>query len=166
MVYVWKLMEKVIPGPKTATGRIKRSVMADIISLNEKLNRIQNKKTVLARKQKIQAVQNVFRCVRCAFKCEKCGTSLELKEPEPPVGINVAKVPYNFCDNCREEYIDYIQYLKGKQSPENYWYNPSWADLWKRWIDYQGALDGYLKSKEFKALLMEIKETKPDDEEG
>ena len=120
----------------------------------------------MARKRKIQAVQNVFRCVRCAFKCEKCGTSLELKEPGPPTGINAVKVPYNFCDNCREEYTDYIQYLKGNTDHENYWYNPSWADLWKRWIDYQGALDGYLKSKEFKALLMEIKETTPDDEKG
>ncbi len=140
--------------------------MANIISLNEKVKRIQNKKSILARKRKIQAVQNVFRCVRCAFKCEKCGTSIELKEPVPSAQSDAVKVPYNFCDNCKEEYIDYIQYLKGNKNPELYWYNHTWAELWKRWIEYQGALDSYLKSKEFKALLMEIKEIKPDDEEG
>ncbi|MFO7963278.1 MAG: hypothetical protein R6U50_05095 [Desulfobacterales bacterium] len=139
--------------------------MADIIPLNKKLERLKNKKSILARKRKIQAVQNVFRCVRCAFKCEKCGASIDLKDAAQPTEPVESTIPYNFCHHCKEEYIDYIQFLKGEKDPENYWYTHGWADLWRRWIDYQGALDNYLRSKEFKALLMEIKEIKPFDEE-
>jgi hypothetical protein len=35
--------------------------------------------------------------------------------------------------------------------------------MWRKWIDYQGAIDTYLKSKEFKQLLAELKDTRPDD---
>jgi len=140
--------------------------VADIIPLDEKIQILKNKKSALVRKRKIQAVQNVFRCVRCAFKCEKCGMSIEFKNRNRSAKSDTFKIPYNFCENCREEYIDYINYLKGNKNPDNYWYNDSWMQLWKGWIDYQSFLDGYLKSKEFKTLLLEMKKNTPDDEEG
>ena len=136
--------------------------MADIIPLEEKFNLLKSKKDALDRKRKIQAVQNVFRCVRCAFKCEKCGTSIDQQDDPRFADTADVKIPYNFCHNCKEEYQDYINFLKGKTNPEYYWYNDIWANLWRRWIDYQSSLDTYLKSKDFKALLMEIKNTTPD----
>ncbi len=139
--------------------------MADIISLNEKLHQQKNKQGSIIKKRKILAVQKVFRCIRCAFKCEKCGTNIEFGKKPQPVTTDTVKVPYHFCDSCREEYIDYIHLLKGEKNPENYWHNNSWAELWKRWIDYQGSLDNYLKSNEFKQLLLELKEIRSDDEE-
>ena len=138
--------------------------MADIIPLDEKLNLIKNKKDALDRKRKIQAVQNVFRCVRCAFKCEKCGTSVDHSESSLPDADSL-KIPYSFCSSCREEYHDYINYLKGNTDPNYYWYNDAWAALWRNWIDYQGSLDNFLKSKEFKKLLKELKQSTSDDEE-
>jgi hypothetical protein len=138
--------------------------VAEIIPIDEKIASLKNKKNASNRKRKIQAVQNVFRCVRCAFKCEKCGAGIELKEPGRSKKPEALNAPYNFCQGCREEYVDYIDYLKGKSTPENYWHNDQWGNLWRRWIEYQSALDGYLKSKEFKALLMETREPTPDEE--
>jgi hypothetical protein len=138
--------------------------VAEIISIDEKIVSLKNRRNALVRKRKIQAVQNVFRCIRCAFKCEKCGASIELKNSGCPKEPSSVKAPYNFCEGCREDYIDYIDYLKGKTEPENYWHNDRWAALWRRWIEYQSALDGYLKSKEFKALLMETRDVAPDEE--
>ena len=139
--------------------------MADIIPLDEKLNLLKNKKDALDRKRKIQAVQNVFRCVRCAFKCEKCGISIDHQHEAPQSEREISKIPYNFCESCREEYEDYISYVKGKVDPSYYWYNDTWASLWRNWINYQSSLDNFLKSKEFKSLLMELKQTRSEDEE-
>ena len=49
---------------------------------------------------------------------------------------------------------------------DDYWHNDLWAELWKRWIDYQSAVDSYLKSKEFKKLLVELRESLSDNEEA
>ena len=149
--------------PKTKT--VGRFIVADIIPLEEKLNLLKNKKDALNRRRKIQAVQNVFRCLRCAFKCEKCGAGIDHHDESRSVDVASFKTPYHFCDSCREEYNDYIHHLKGQKNPENYWYNTAWSELWRKWIEYQGSLDNYLRSKEFKSLLMELKKTTPDNEE-
>ncbi|MCU0615040.1 MAG: hypothetical protein MUD09_08160 [Desulfobacterales bacterium] len=93
--------------------------MAEIISLNDKLKLSQDKKDAIARKQKIQAVQKVFQCTQCAFKCERCGQQIR---PDPSKDKKCehqfVKVPYHFCESCEEEYLDYINRLKGKGDKE------------------------------------------------
>ena len=131
--------------------------MADVISLDKKLKIAQNAKDAIVKRRKIQAVQKVFQCIHCAFKCEKCGTQID------PHGGDAAekrhhRVPYRFCRGCAEEYIDYIEKLKGGGDREAYWRNSAWMDLWKTWIDYQSSLDRYLKSKEFIQLMQDLKQ--------
>ncbi len=137
--------------------------MADIIQLNDKLQYVKEKKAEEIKKRKILAVQKIFQCTHCAFKCEKCGTQINPDEQHIGSDINDLRVPYRFCESCSEEYIDYIERLKGKGNPECYWHNTTWLESWKKWIDYQGVLDRYLKSKEFKQLLQELKEAKFDE---
>ena len=137
--------------------------MADIISLNKKLRHTEEKKAAIIRRRKIQAVQKIFQCTQCAFKCEKCGMQIdppEKKTESKPQGI---RIPYRFCESCSEEYRDYIERLKGKTNPDCYWHNDDWLEIWRRWIDYQGAIDRYLKSKEIVQLLRELKDTTPDE---
>jgi hypothetical protein len=141
--------------------------VANIIPIDGKLNLLKNRKDALIRQRKIKAVQNVFRCVRCAFKCEKCGVNLDQGHEPANQTANgeIFNIPYHFCNNCREEYQDYLKYLRGEIDPENYWHSNNWAELWNKWIVYQGALDSYLKSKEFKSLLGELKGKCPGNEE-
>ncbi|MEW6674184.1 MAG: hypothetical protein AB1427_21020 [Thermodesulfobacteriota bacterium] len=136
--------------------------MADIISIEDKLRLTKDKKADLIRKRKISAVHKVFQCTHCSYKCEKCGTQMSttregtiIRDPNP-------RIPYRFCESCTEEYIDFIERLKGGGDPDRYWHNDAWLAVWKSWIDYQSSLDNYLKSKEFLKLLREMKQTTPE----
>ena len=137
--------------------------MADIIQIDDKLQHSKEKKAAINRKRKILAVQKVFQCTHCAFKCEKCGTQINPDEKSKVKDIGDLKVLYRFCESCFEEYVDYIERLKGKGDPECYWHNEIWIEVWRKWIDYQGVIDRYLKSKEFRQLLKELKETIPNE---
>ena len=137
--------------------------MSNIISFTKK--RIDKKEQTHREKKdlKILAVQKIFQCIRCAFKCEKCGANIEL-DPKPEASqTDTFHIPYNFCEGCREEYVAYIFFQKGKKDQKDYWRNDQWAKLWEKWIDYQGAMDNYLKSKGFKQLIQEFNEIGSED---
>jgi Pyruvate/2-oxoacid:ferredoxin oxidoreductase delta subunit len=131
--------------------------VADVISINNKLQLAEEKKTELIRKRKILAIQKVFHCTHCASKCAKCGIQISTTN-HPREEEFKTRVPYRFCDGCSEEYLHYIDRLQGGTAKGHYWQNDAWLDLWKKWIDYQGTIDRYLKSKEFIQLLNEIKQ--------
>jgi hypothetical protein len=63
---------------------------------------------------------------------------------------------------CSQEYIEYIDRLKGGGDSDCYWHNEAWIDAWSKWIEYQSSVDRYIKSKEFKMLLDELKQTKSE----
>jgi hypothetical protein len=128
--------------------------MSKIISLDDKLKLSAEQRVEVVRKRKIMAVRKVFQCTHCASKCERCGTSLG---PDNRGQADNPRVPYNFCDSCSEEYIEYIQRLQGKGGSDAYWYNHAWLKVWQAWIEYQGAIDQYLRSKEFRRLLDELR---------
>jgi hypothetical protein len=133
--------------------------VADIISLDDKLETSREKKASLRRRQKAIAVRRVVQCTSCAFKCEKCGTQIE---PRTDAGKDRLKLPYKFCEACEDEYVDYIERLQGRGDEDCYWHNDAWIDSWRKWIDYQGSVDRYVKSKEFLALLQEFKQPSPE----
>ncbi len=72
------------------------------------------------------------------------------------------RVPYRFCESCSEEYIDFVERLKGGGDSDRYWHNEAWLGVWKAWIDYQSSIDNYVKSKEFIRLMKELKQPTPD----
>jgi hypothetical protein len=136
--------------------------VADVISLKEKRIHADGKKAADLRKRKVQAVQRVFQCTHCAFKCEKCGTQISRK-PLPTSDTGRIRVPYHFCDACSEEYLDYVDRLQGGGDVDAYWHNEAWLNAWQKWIDYQGSVDRYIKSKEFLRLLQELRQLGPEE---
>ena len=136
--------------------------MADIISFDDKIETAREKKTLLRRRQKVLAVRRVFQCANCSFKCEKCGTQIEPRVPGDPDHVRPTPPPYKFCEACEDEYLDYIERLQGRGDPDCYWHNELWLDSWRKWIDYQGCVDQYVKSKEFIKLLQEFKQSRPE----
>jgi hypothetical protein len=136
--------------------------VAEVISLDKKLQISKEKKNELVRKRKLLAVKKVFQCTHCAFKCEKCGTQIGTDSVDETADLFKARIPYRFCESCAEEYVEYIERLKGHGDPECFWHNSEWLNLWQKWIEYQGALDRYMKSKEFVSLLNELKQTHPE----
>jgi len=137
--------------------------VANIISFKDKRGLAEEKQATLIKQRKVQAVRKVFQCTHCALKCEKCGAQISGESNETDPYQRQLNVPYNFCGECSDEYLDYIKRLQGGGDPDCYWHNEAWIDSWKRWIDYQSSVDQYLKSKEFKQLINELKQTGPDE---
>ena len=136
--------------------------MADVIAIDKKLKMKDKERSELIRMRKILAVRKIFHCTHCASKCEKCGTQIGVSDEFPHSKLKKHKIPYNFCESCKEEYLDYIDRLRGGGNPEYYWHNENWLDIWQKWIDYQHTIDCYLKSKEFNRLLQELKQPEPN----
>jgi hypothetical protein len=134
--------------------------MNNVISLDDKLKLSAKQRESLVHKRKILAVHKVFQCTHCASKCERCGTSLGPDNQGPKDNL---RIPYNFCDSCTEEYIEYINHLQGKGNDGAYWLNHAWLNVWRSWIEYQGAIDQYIRSKEFRQLLNELR---PENDQG
>jgi hypothetical protein len=128
--------------------------MGDLISLVDKRQRTSKDRASQQRQRKIEAVRRVLQCTQCAAKCEKCGAGIS---PGDTDGRRQLRIPYHLCEDCGDEYLDYIERLKGKGDAEQYWHNDAWMKIWRAWIDYQGAIDQYLKSKEFERLLNELR---------
>jgi hypothetical protein len=136
--------------------------VANIISFKDKKGLAEEKEASIIRKRKVLAVRKVFQCTHCTFKCEKCGTQIESDSGVNTEYSRKLNVPYNFCEACSDEYLDYIERLKGAGDQDCYWHNETWIDAWGKWIDYQSSVDQYLKSKEFVQLLNELKQTRPE----
>ena len=127
--------------------------MDKVISLEKKLKHSAALKADIIRKRKIQAVKRIYQCTHCASKCERCGNGIDFI----PKKSDHAPLPYHFCNSCAEEYRDYIAKLQGKSDPDLYWHNDAWLNAWRQWIDYQGAIDQFTRSKEFVRLLTELR---------
>jgi transcription elongation factor Elf1 len=128
--------------------------MDNLISLNDKLKHTAARKAEIIHRRKIQAVRKIYQCTRCASKCERCGSGIGI---DPIDSAGSAPLPYHFCGSCAQEYRDYIDQLQGKSDPDSYWHNEAWLKIWRQWIDYQGAIDQYKRSKEFLRLLNELR---------
>lgn len=139
------------------TGRL---VVAEIINMDRKRPLSKELEAAIRKRRKVLAVQQIFSCSQRLSRCEKCGTQMESNESGGGQRFH-PRVPYRFCPSCSEEYIDYIERLKGRGDADCYWRNTDWLESWRRWIDYQGALDRFVRSKEFAKLLKELQETTP-----
>ncbi len=132
--------------------------MADVIAIDKKRKIKDKEHSDLIRMHKILAVRKIFHCTHCASKCEKCGSQIGLEPLSGQATKPHPHIPYNFCEGCLEEYMDYVARLQGNGNPAYYWHNDAWLDIWQKWIHYQHAIDIYLKSKEFTQLLHELKQ--------
>jgi hypothetical protein len=137
-------------------------IMGNVIKFDGKLQLSEEKKAARTRRRKIMAVRKAFQCSHCAMKCEKCGTRVHPEGKHKAANRNKSRVPYRFCESCAEDYVDYIETLKGRKDPDCYWQNNPWLDSWGKWIDWQGAVNRYIKSKEFVRLLHELRRPELD----
>lgn len=137
--------------------------MSNVISFENKLKTVKESKDATLQQRKILTVQKALQCFHCAIKCEKCGMQVSSGcSGHQQHACTGCHAPYRFCDSCNEEYLDYIEYLKGSPSAGCYWQNGAWAETWQRWIDYQASVDRYYKTKEFKRLVDEMRQKSSD----
>lgn len=125
--------------------------MTEIISLDTHRAKLSDKKKAAIAKAR-RAAYKVFQCARCALKCAKCSAHLDASNSDELF----RGFPYRFCEDCAEEYLEYIKLVDGRGSPSFYWRNDEWLKTWSAWLEYQNSLEHYLKSKEFLGLLNEL----------
>lgn len=136
--------------------------MAEIIPIAERLHLTRQKEAATQRGRKFQVLEKTLLFTPVEFRCEKCGGIVEPHVSTSHGGGDPPRVPYRFCDICGQEYRDYITRLQGAGDPGRYWQNEDWQAAWRSWIDYQGRLDRFIKSKEFLQLVQELKTTGSD----
>ncbi len=136
--------------------------MADIISIEEKRADARKQEAALRLQRKRAALRTLRRCACCSSECEKCGEAIPPGCARHGNDEHRLRVPYRFCENCSEDYIAYIERLKGRTDPECYWRNEAWLEVWTAWIHYRAAMDRHFKSKEFLQLVRELRPSPSD----
>lgn len=134
--------------------------MADIISLNGRIQQKQAVEQTRVARRKALALRQALHCRKCSNICEKCGLEIdenELLKSRVDHDHEVA-IPYRFCESCLEEYLDFIHRLQGKGKVQYYWRNVEWIETWRRWIDYQASMDRYVKTRDFIRLVDEMQQ--------
>lgn len=135
--------------------------MAEIISFDNRRQKAEDRLKSQELKRKFETVRRMLNCTHCSTKCLKCGTSIT-PENHPDRRFSHLRIPYRFCGSCAEDYLEYIERLKGLGDPECYWQNDQWLEVWGKWIEYQGSMDRYVRSREFLQLVQELKPTTPE----
>jgi hypothetical protein len=135
--------------------------MAEIISFDHRRQEADDRDKARERRRKIEAVRRMLNCTQCSTKCLKCGGRITSDGRPGPLPSNL-RIPYRFCEACAEEYLDYIERLKGRGDGNCYWHNDQWLEAWGKWIDYQSCMDQYIRSREFLQLIQELKPTTPE----
>ncbi|MBL0713516.1 MAG: hypothetical protein JJV98_07415 [Desulfosarcina sp.] len=110
-------------------------------------------------RRKRKAAQQLYQCAGCAAVCERCGAPIASGCPCETGQIRDRRIPYRFCDDCAEEFVDYIERLQGRGLDALYWRNEAWLEVWSTWINHRAALDRHFRSKDFARLLTELKNT-------
>lgn len=135
--------------------------MAEIISFDNRRQKAEDQVKGQERKRKFEAVRRMLNCTHCSTKCLKCGVPVG-PENHPDRRFSHLRIPYRFCDTCAEDYMEYIERLKGRGNPDHYWQNDQWLETWGKWIEYQNSMDQYVRSREFLELIKELKPTTPE----
>ena len=126
-------------------------LVAEVIDIGQKTAKERRRREARA-KRKAQAVASALSCGLCPKRCAHCGMTIEYYVPSPP------EAPYPFCDVCLEEYRAFARRDKGDTIREAFWHTDQWADMWRSWLHYMKASDGFRKSAAFLKLMQEQEE--------
>jgi hypothetical protein len=127
--------------------------MAEIIDLDQKKKLELVRRDEEERSRRMELMLQMFHCSLCTKKCMKCGSQLELASPS----TQTPSIPYRLCENCVEQYQEFLERLHGRGNPKYYWCNQEWMEIWKAWMNYQETLKRYELSEGFRRLLEELK---------
>ena len=82
-----------------------------------------------------------------------CGQYLDEGNYNPD---NEIENEYVFCDNCDNEYKNFLALCHGEGHDQEPWHNREWKNMWAAWLRYQKAMKGFKSSPEFQDLMEEL----------
>lgn len=128
--------------------------MDNVVDIQARISQRRQGRQVRQYREKILALQKVLQCASCHFKCAMCGH--HLNETADGSSIEPGPLGYVFCKSCKGEFEDFLAITSGDKNPEVFWHNKAWLEMWSAWLDYQQAIQQFMRSAEFKLLLSEI----------
>jgi len=130
--------------------------MSKVYRITDRIADRERKRQIQNHRQKIETIQRAVQCSSCHFKCAMCGLHLEGEGTSCPHALSFQD--FNLCENCREEFEDFLKTRKGEKPPEVFWHNQEWLNLWSAWLNYQEAIKEFKKSQEFQQLITETED--------
>ena len=127
--------------------------MPKVIDIENRIETEKRKKKIAERRREVAPLLRFLQCACCGMKCRRCGSPAELRPPAK----EIPKVPFNFCKDCREEYLEYQRIQNSDEESEVPWRNREWIRMWKKWIEYQNTVQRFHKSKEVQEVFEELR---------
>ncbi len=128
--------------------------MKKIIHLEKEIESRRQKERLEHYRGKMETIQKILQCSSCHLRCAMCGVQIE--GTDSTCHSHPATSGLQFCDCCREEFLEYLSIAKGEREPTLFWHNREWKTMWSAWLEYRKAMTAFLRSTEFKLLLEEL----------
>jgi hypothetical protein len=122
--------------------------MAEVIELQPR-EALERKRHRESARRRAAAVASALACGLCPRRCAHCGQTIEEQRPSPP------EAPYPFCVECLEEYQAFRRREEGRATPEAFWHNDAWTEMWRSWLAHMKASDRFRGSAAFLRLMEE-----------
>ena len=127
--------------------------MPKVIDIENRIETEKRRKKIAERRQEVAPLLHFLQCTCCGMKCWRCGSPAELRPPAK----DVPKIQFNFCKDCREEYLEYQRIQESEEESDVPWRNNEWVRMWKKWIEYQNTVRRFHQSKEVQEIFDELR---------
>lgn len=127
--------------------------MTKIIEIEKRIETEKRKKKIAERRREVAPLLHFLQCTCCGMKCWRCGSAAELR----PRNQDLPDIPFNFCKDCREEYLEYQRVHRNEEESSVPWRNREWVTMWEKWIEYQSTVRRFQQSKEVQELFDDLR---------
>jgi transcription elongation factor Elf1 len=128
--------------------------MDKIVNIRQRIEDKKQRERREQHREKMETIQKVVQCTACHFRCAMCGIHLTAADtPEQPPSSPDGLM---FCENCGQEFEDFLAVAKGEKRPDVFYHNKEWLTMWSAWLDYRESISDFVESAEFKRILEEI----------
>jgi hypothetical protein len=125
--------------------------MNKIIDMQKKIEGKKQKDQLEKYRGRVETIQKIVQCSSCHFKCAMCGLQVSGADP-----VNKTPLALALCEGCRSEFEEYLAISKCKKTPDVFWHNREWLEIWTAWLSYRKAINAFTASREFKLLVEEL----------
>ena len=109
--------------------------MSNVIKIDDKLKEKEKKRKAEEYQEKIDTILRTVQCSSCHLKCAMCGYHLDA--PGCAFSQDASFYEFILCEDCRNEFEDYLDLADGGGGKKNIWHNKEWMALWSSWLRFQ-----------------------------
>ena len=132
---------------------LKGGTMKKVVDLEKKIKDRQKKEQLDRHRGSAENLRKIIQCSSCPYRCAMCG--FQADRTQLPDNPRVDAFGLMLCDNCRAEFEEFQAIKSGAKRADVLWHNKEWQQLWFSWLEYRKAINAFIASPGFKALVEE-----------